>query len=117
MLQGTCIVKLENVIKSIKEIAGTCYLTRAEYDNNEKKICSFSHIDKNFVVTWNELLAQAKIPIKRRFRFPIKQGRKPKNKEKYKEVSCLRCDSLFVSPDPSNFRICPSCKNMIELEE
>ena len=116
-LQGTSVVKLLNFLENIKDIAGTCFITRTEYDQNPKKICSFSHVNKIFGYTWNTVLEMSDLQPNRILPNPITQGRKPKNTEKYREVSCLRCDLMFISPDPSNFRICSNCKNMLELEE
>lgn len=117
-LSGTCVVKLSDFFENLKEIAGTRYsITRVTFDENPDKSCSFSHINKNFKVTWNICLEKAGLAPKRILPQPPTQGRKSKDKTKYREVSCLRCDSLFVSPDPSNFRICSTCKNMLQLEE
>src|SRR3990167_4687850 len=117
-LQGTSVVKFSNFLENLKDIAGTCLsITRAQYDDNENKICSFSHAGKIFGLTWNQLLEKTGISPTKIFTQSSNQGRKLKNKSKYKEIGCLRCDSLFVSSDPCNFRICAKCKNMIELEE
>ncbi len=116
MLQGTSIIKLEIFIKNIKDIAGTCFLTREEYDSNNNKICSFAHVTKNFNFTWNELLEQAGIPIKRKYSFPIKQGRKPKDISKKKTVECLRCSKEFESYDPALNRVCSKCKEEIKSD-
>src|SRR3990172_9794912 len=111
-LQGTSIVAFADFIESLKSIAGTCFLTRAEYDNNPNKMNSYSHINKNFGYTWNECLENAGIPIKHAVSFPIKQGRKPKKVSQNKIVYCLRCDELFESIDPKINRICRKCKNL-----
>lgn len=117
-LNGTSVAKFSSFLENLKEIAGTCFfITRSEYDQNPNKICSFSHINKTFGYTWNTVLKMGDLQPKRILPQPSTQGRKPINKSKFKEVSCLRCDSMFVSPDPNNFRICNKCKSMIELEE
>lgn len=116
-LQGTSVVKLLNFLENIKDIAGTCFITRNEYDQNPDKICSFSHLNKTFGYTWNTIIEMSGLHPKRVIQKPFLQGRKLKDRSKEKEVSCLRCDSMFVSPDQSNFRICNNCKNMLELEE
>jgi len=117
-LTGTSVVKFSNFLENLKDLAGTCLsLTRAQYDDNENKICSYNHVNKKFNLRWNQLLEKAGLSPTKIFTQSSNLGRKLKDKSKYKEVSCLRCDSMFVSPDPSNFRICPKCKNMVELEE
>ena len=109
-LQGTSVSKFSNFIENLKEIAGTKTLTRAEYDNNPNKICSFSHINKNFNLTWNTILENVGIPVKHRVSFPIKQGRKVKDKALLKDVECLRCGREFKSIDQKINRICDRCK-------
>ena len=116
-LQGTSVSKFSNFIENLKEIAGTKTLTRAEYDNNPNKMNSYSHINKNFGYTWNELLEQAGIPIKHAVSFPIKQGRKPARKVNNRVVECLRCGKLFESIDPKINRICRKCKNLEGIED
>ncbi len=113
-LQGTALIKLEIFIKNVKDIAGTCFLTREEYDSNDNKICSFAHVTKNFNYRWNEILEQANIPIKRNYPFPIKQGRKPKDVSKNKTVECLRCSTVFISYDPAMNRVCSKCREEIK---
>ena len=116
-LNGTSIVKLSKFLENLKDIAGTCFITRNEYDQNPDKICSYSHINKIFKYTWNTSIEMSGLLPKRTIQKPFLQGRKLKDRSKEKEVSCLRCDSMFISPDPSNFRICNNCKNRIELEK
>ena len=117
MLTGTSVIKLEVFINNLQYIAGTCFLTRDEYDNNNQKVCSYAHVYKNFGLTWNSLLEQAGIPIKRKYAFPIKQGRKPRDTSKSKEVYCLRCIELFISIDPKINRVCKDCKKLEDQEE
>lgn len=114
MLIGTSVIKLDIFIKSIKDIAGTRFLTREEYDNSNKRLCSFAHVTKNFGLTWNGILEQAGIPIKRKYLSPIKQGRKFKDSSKKKTVECLRCSKLFESFDPTINRVCQKCKEEIK---
>lgn len=115
ILQGT---SLGLFLDNLKELAGTNnYITRAEFDKNPNKVISYSYINKTFGYTWNTLLEKAGLTPKRVWNGVINQGRKMEDKSKYRETSCLRCDALFVSPDPSNFRICNKCKNMVGLEE
>lgn len=117
MLTGTSVIKLEVFISNLKDIAGTCFLTRIEYDNNSQKVCSYAHVYKNFGLTWNSLLEQAGIPITRKYAFPIKQGRKPKDTSKSREIYCLRCLKLFISIDPKVNRICLKCKKLEDQED
>ncbi len=115
---GTCIIKIVNLLENLQEISGTrLSITRSEFDSNPKKICSFSYAYKTFGYSWNNLLIKAKLKPKMIFKKGRKTGRKPENKKNYKEVSCLRCDSIFESPDPKLCRICKSCKNSIEYIE
>lgn len=116
-LYGTQVIKLTTFIDNIKDIAGTCFLTRAMYDANPNKICSYSHINRNFKFRWNEILEQAGIPIKRKLHFPYTQGRKEKDKSKAKVVECLRCLKEFESLDPRINRICNKCKDLEDQEE
>jgi len=109
-LNGTSVVKFEDFVENLKYLAGTCFITRSEYDASPNKICSFSHINKNFNLTWNALLEQAGVPIKHEVSFPIKQGRKVKDKALLKDVECLRCGREFKSIDPKINRICDRCK-------
>ena len=110
-LNGTSVVKFEDFVENLKYLAGTCFITRSEYDANLNKICSFSHINKNFNISWNTILENAGIPVKHRVSFPIKQGRKVKDKTLLKDVECLRCEKIFKSIDPKINRICEKCKN------
>ena len=116
-LNGTSVVKLTVFLDNLIHIAGTRYITRTEYDANPNKICSYSHINRNFKYRWNEILEQAGIPIKRKLHFPYTQGRKEKDKSKAKVVECLRCLELFESIDPKINRICDKCKNLEDQEE
>lgn len=116
-LSGTSVVAISEFLENLKTIAGTKFLTRLEYDKNPNKICSFSYVTKLFHYTWNECLEKAQLKINRKLPNPSTQGRKLKDSSKYKEVSCLRCDKMFVSSDPCNFRICDNCKNMLKLIE
>lgn len=116
-LQGTSVVKLFNVIENLKTIAGTKFITRSEYDINPNKTCSFSHVNKNFKLCWNELLELSGIPVKRKLPFPSTQGRKPKDKSMVKTVECLRCLEEFESLDPRVNRICKKCKDLEDQEE
>jgi len=109
-LQGTSVIKFLTLIQNLQSFAGTCFLTRSEYDNNPKKPCSYSHVNKVFDISWNELLKKAGIPIKHRLSSPIKQGRKVKDKALLKDVECLRCGREFKSIDPRINRICDRCK-------
>ena len=116
-LNGTSVIKLSIFLDNLKDIAGTCYLTKSEYDANPNKICSYSHINRNFKYTWNNLLEQAGIPIKRKLPFPYTQGRKPMDKSKAKIVECLRCLKEFESIDPCVNRICNKCHDLEDQEE
>ncbi len=116
-LLGTSVVKFEKFIDNLKEFAGTNSITRIDYDNNPNKLCSFSHVNKKFNLSWNELLEIARIKPTRILPAPITQGRKVKDKSKYKIVECLRCLEMFESPDPKLIRFCPSCKNNIKIED
>ncbi len=118
-LTGTSVAKISKFLENLKDIAGTCLITKSEYDGNTEKYCSYSHINKIFGMSWNRCLEKSGIAINRNISLPITQGRKPKDLSKKKTVSCLRCDSIFESPDPKLIRICPTCKNkkeMIDLE-
>ena len=116
-LQGTQVIKFSELVKNLKDMAGTCFLTRLDYDFNPNKTCSYSHIYKNLGLTWNNLLEQAGIPIKRKLPLPSTQGRKEKNKSKAKVVECLRCLELFESIDPCINRICNKCHGLEDQEE
>ena len=109
-LQGTSIIKFSTLIQNLQSFAGTCFLTRSEYDKNPMKPCSYSHVNKVFDISWNGLLEEAGIPVKHRLPFPIKQGRKVKDKALLKDVECLRCGREFKSIDPKINRICDRCK-------
>jgi len=110
-LQGTQVVAFIDFIENLKNIAGTCFLTRNRFDYNQNKVCSYSHVNKVFGISWNECLKQAGIPVKHVVSFPIKQGRKVKDKTLLKDVECLRCEKIFKSIDPKINRICEKCKN------
>lgn len=116
-LSGTSVVKLSYFLQELKEIAGTCYLTRTEYDDNIKKPCSFSHVNRLFTLTWNNALELAGIPIKKKLPFPSTQGRKPKNVTLFKTIECLSCEMIFTSIDPRINRICDKCKNLQDRDE
>lgn len=116
-LQGTSVIKFEKFIDNLKELAGTNSITRLNYDNNPNKLCSFSHINKKFNLSWNSILEVAKIKPIRILPIPSTQGRKPKDRSKYKTVECLRCSDMFESPDPKNIRICFACKKLVQLED
>ena len=116
-LQGTQVIHFSDFIQSLQNIAGICFITRQEYDDNNKKLCSFSHINKNFGKKWNTILEEAGLVVKRKILEPITQGRKLKDRSKYKIIECLRCDTLFESPDPKLIRICQKCKKEIKLED
>lgn len=116
-LNGTSVVKLSLFLNNLANIAGTRFITRSEYDLNTNKICSFSHVNKLFTMTWNDCLALAGIPIKRKLPFPSTQGRKPKDRSMVKTVECLRCLKLFESIDPRINRICDKCKDLDDQEE
>ena len=116
-LQGTSVIKFSTLIQNLQSFAGTCFLTRSDYDNNPKKPCSYSHVNKVFDISWNELLEKAGIPIKHRPSFPITSGRKPKDVSKNKIITCLQCDGLFESIDPRINRICGKCKNLEGIED
>ena len=116
-LQGTQVVAFADFIENLKNIAGTCFLTRSEFDYNPNKVCSFSHINKNFNLSWNDLLEEAGIPIKHRVSFPVTNGRKPKNKILFKIIVCLCCLKEFESIDPKINRICNKCKNLKTQED
>ena len=116
-LFGTSVAKFSDVIDNLKFLAGTCTMTRSEYDANPNKVCSYSHINRIFNISWNELLENAGVPIKHAVSFPIKQGRKCKDLSKNRIVSCLRCGELFESIDPKINRICRKCKNLEGIED
>lgn len=116
-LSGTSVVKIEKFIENLRGLAGTNSITRLDYDNNPEKLCSFSHINKRFNLNWNSVLEMAEIKPNRILPIPITQGRKPKDRSKYKIVECLRCLEMFESPDPKLIRICPSCKRNNEIED
>ena len=116
-LQGTSVVAFTDFIENLKAIAGTCFLTRSEFDNNPSKICSFSHANKQFNLNWNNFLEQAGLNIKKRVSSPPTQGRKPKDESLFKIVECLRCLSLFESTNPKINRICRKCKDLKNLED
>jgi len=116
-LQGTNVVAFADFIENLKTMAGTCFLTRSDYDNNPNKICSFSHASKQFNLSWNNFLEQAELGVKKRVSFPPTQGRKPKKVSQNKIVYCLRCDELFESIDPKINRICRKCKNLEDIED
>lgn len=116
-LSGTSVIKLSTFLDSLKDMAGTCFLTRLDYDNNPNKVCSFSHINNNFAITWNNCLELVNLPVKRKWKFPIKQGRKPKDKSMAKMVECLRCLNMFESLDSRINRICRKCKDLEDQEE
>lgn len=112
MLIGTSVIKLSIFLDNLKDIAGTCYLTRSEYDVNTEKPCSYSHINRLFSLKWNDCLNLAGLPIKRRLPIPSTQGRKAKDKSMAKIVECLNCTSMFESFDPRINRICKKCKDL-----
>ena len=117
-LSGTTVVKFSDFIENLTFLAGTkLTITRSEYDANPNKICSYSHINRNFKYRWNEILEQAGIPIKRKLPFPYTQGRKPMDKSKAKIVECLRCLKEFESIDPCVNRICNKCHDLEDQEE
>ena len=116
-LHGTSVIKFSTLIQNLQSFAGTCFLTRSDYDNNPKKPCSYSHVNKVFDISWNELLEKAGIPIKHRPSFPITGGRKPKDVSKNKIITCLQCDGLFESVNPKINRICKKCKNLEGIED
>ena len=116
-LKGTFVANLDNFFQNLKDIAGTCFLTRSEYDANPNKINSYSHINKNFNLSWHKCLEQAGLNIKKRVSFPIKNGRKSKDKILLKIVICLCCLKEFESIDPKINRICNKCKNLKDLED
>lgn len=116
-LYGTMVAKLDYFIENLKLLAGTGFITRAEYDENKQKYCSYSHINNNFNLTWNAILEKSGILIKRKLPLPSTQGRKAKDKSKAKVVECLRCLELFESFDPCVNRICNKCHNLEDQEE
>ena len=116
-LQGTSVVKLSIFLANLNNMAGTCFLTRSEYDANTEKVCSFTHVNKNFILTWNDCLNLAGVSLKRKLPFPYTQGRKPMDKSKAKIVECLRCLKEFESIDPCVNRICNKCHDLEDQEE
>lgn len=116
-LSGTSVVKLSLFLDNLANIAGTRFITRSEYDDNIDKICSFSHVNRLFNMTWNDCLTLAGIPVKRKLPFPSTQGRKPKDTSMVKTVECLRCLEEFESLDPRVNRICKKCKDLCDQEE
>lgn len=115
-LTGTSVAKLSDFIDNLKKIAGNCSLTRTEYDYSPEKICSYSHINKLFHLTWNSCLQLADIPVGRSLPMPIKQGRKMGVKPEGKEVECLYCLNFFISYNKFN-RICRNCKSIINEQD
>lgn len=112
---GTALISLKDIINNIKNIAGTCTITRSEFDNNNNKICSYSYINKIYELSWNKCLNIAHINTNRVLPLPMKQGRKSLVKEKY-IVECLSCDNKFNSIDPKLNRICDNCKQNIDFK-
>jgi len=107
-------INFMDFIENLKDIAGTCFLTRTEFDKNPKKICSFSYINRNFNTSWNSSLKEAGVNAKLEWVIPSNRGRKKQIKI-LKQVSCLKCDKLFDSFDPRLNRICKNCKNSVEF--
>jgi len=116
-LHGTSVIKFSDFIENLRDIAGTCFLTRNEFDYNCNKVCSYSHINKNFNLSWNACLEQAGLNIKKKVSFPITQGRKSKDKILLTVVICLCCLKKFESIDPKINRICKKCKNLKNQED
>ena len=113
---GTSLISLKNFIDNVKLIAGTRYsITHNSYDINNKKICSYSYINKHYKLTWNDILTKTGLNINRVLSFPIQQGRKKCDK-RYYIVECLSCSDIFNSIDPKYNRICNKCKTTINFD-
>ena len=115
-LLGTSVVKLSDFIDNLKELAGTRLLTRTDYDYNSNKICSYSHVNRMFNLTWNSCLQLADLPVNRLLPMPIKQGRKTIVKPEGKDTECLYCLNIFVSYNKFN-RICKNCKDIVNEQD
>ena len=113
---GTSLVFLTDFIQNVKLVSGTRYsITHSSYDISDKKICSYSYINKHYQLTCNEVLKKAELVINRNLSFPIRQGRKKCNKRYYK-IECLSCSNIFDSIDPKLNRICNKCKITVNFD-